>query len=1416
MSPGLSAQEATPVADVRALFASGSMLRDRNGDGINDDVAVRIVVPANAGEAEFVAAANLAARLGYETSALDLGLLLRDDGARTFDMPVLFVGGSETAGGPGATRGVGAGGLAPGQGVLLPIPRAGRFGGGGARILGYDATGLLAVAAYAAGRHPTLWDMEGPTVADAAARFGRFLAASGAGDAIVSIDGIVVDARRPGVTRLAVNIRAPDATTFAAAVRALESRDSAAARGDTTGVARADTFAAARVDTTAGARGATQDSARRAASGELEIRDVHRIDATLVGPDSSRTFRLLPARPWATESGAAFTARESADFTLSDLYSIRGLFRDTNQDLVPDRTEAYLAVAGGAAGAELVDLAARIGLETAGIRLPLAELSGEEDRLETNGFPIVFGADHYQIERLRREDRLHASDFGPGSGFIELMPRAFGGRNGLVIGGSDASGAAAAASYVARRMPYLWEHGKGRYHLADVETAVRRFVQARDAGGQVALAVHTLDRWLARLAGRPVDSLHIVIAAHEAEDGLAEFAADRARARFPDARVTSATHTTGFGVGKPIFTEVVPLPWEVDEVRAALRSDVLPSLDAGSRGRIEVRLSEPPEVRADLTREIRDLLETKGVTRGAFDVVVLSAYKQGYSWIEDVILPELRERPVARIEIAYHTLRDSREVRWQAVESETRWLQELYPIDAVLARELGVADSSIVFVPTLESEPIYRVRAFDAAGNEILSETFTPRYVVRPFFDLFPEYERVRVTTGWLTAVADGDTLLDRRIRTDPEAFWDHLQTETFARIIEYMMDVQEGRPSPGNAPYFDEFRIELELSEPNNRIGVDEEVISSLEALHEDIYFETLTLFDLLGGRYGVDGLQFAGRVLPYILPTGAGKAGRAHITFTGKERAVPELTLTYRERGGEPVRQSYALAPLPIDAPKLRGIAVRAPGIDRLLFEVAVRDSVDRWEELRGRSSESAIDRSLPSTELVAGMLAATQALHAAGLYEDALAFDRAAALRFRLVVDDTTSTHARQVDVPRTRHPLSTERPVLLAPGFRPDDRRLVQWDTPIPPAESDSVMAKLNTFPGVDVYWVGRSFLGKDIFAADFLPAFDAAYVSQAKLNALRPTLLLSGRQHANEVSSTSHILRLGELLATDSAYRALRDRVNIVLHPITNPDGAELAYQMQRTNPDFMLHAGYLGALGVDATSGANSTDPIYPESQVRPKLQATWLPDIYINMHGYPSHEWVQHFAGYSAWVRSRTGTQRSWWAPRGWFIPGYTAFEVPNEKKWETAQFAILDTIAAAITGDPEVDAMNRRLYARYRKYGKQDVENFREYFHNGILVYLGIRPREVSGTGPSSPKITYFSSTTEAPDETARGAWLDLVARAGLAHGAALARYLASGVNEVKRESAEFENFVTRSVFRVKPVVPKTAETANGARRP
>ncbi|MGD8278346.1 MAG: M14 family metallopeptidase, partial [Gemmatimonadota bacterium] len=1344
----------TTTRDARDVFVRGWLLQDRNADDVVDFVDARILLPRTPSAAEAIAAANIAARLGYETSGVDLDLAAAADGAAAWPMPVLVVRDLGRAGT--------ASPLAPGEGALVRIPVDANHAAGGLRVEGADATGLLATAAFLSSRYPKVWSLDGASFGDVADRLTRFLARNGAPGARVLVERIVVSAARPGVARVQVDVQLADTVALRRAADALgaERTDTAAAAGAAGAPARATRT------------GAAQDSARPVRRSDLDIQDLDRIDVRLIAEDVERVVRLLPRRPWTARVGTAWTGRDIADFSLSDLYTIRGLYRDTNRDRIPDRTEAWLAVGSGAASGALVDLAMRIGLETAGMRLPFAAPATEDDHPESAGFPIVHGLDTYAERRLNEEGKLHAATPEAGTGFIEFVRRGFSGRNGIVIGGADARGLEAVTEYVAGRMPWLWEPGKGNWELADVETEVRRFFQAREAPGQVALAIHKLDTWLDRLEEKDIDSLAVEIATRESPDGLRAFALARLRSAFPSARAAATTFATGFGVDREVFTQDFALPWEVDTVRAALRARALPRITGASQGRIEVRVSEPPEVRARLADEIRAELAARGVADGAFDVHVLSAYKQGYSWLYDVVLPQLRGKRIGRIEITYHNLKDSKEVRWQSVASDTRWLQEIYPIDAVFAKELGIPDSTITFTPTFQAEPTYRIRVLDRSDREILTDTFDPKYVIRPYFDLFPEYDNVRVTTGWVRVDVDGETVLDRRVRTDPEAFWDRFQTETYGRIIDYVMDVQDGRVSPANAPYFDALRVDLSMSEPDYRIGIDEEVISSLEAMHEDIYFETLTLFDLIGNRYGVGPLNFAGRVLPWIEPGNAGRPGHARITFTGKQRGVPELVLTWRERGKEPVRDRYPLSALPASDPKLRALRVRAgeDGVSSLLFEVAARDSVDRYEAMRERGTEQQIDRTLLPVPMLTGMVRALAALHADGVLLDAMSFDRIARLDFRFIVQDTASRFSARASLARSRAPRSTRNPVLLAQGWKWDGGRMVQWDTPIPPAESDSILARLATFPGVDVYYLTTSFLGHGTFAADILPPQDAKYISQAKLNALKPTVVFSGRQHANEVSSTSHILRLGERLVTDTTYAKLLRRVNVVLHPITNPDGAELAYAMQRINPDFMLHAGYLGALGVDATSGSTSADPIYPESKARPELQETWLPDVFMNMHGYPSHEWVQYFAGYSAWVRGRSGTQRSWWAPRGWFVPGFSWLDDNAHPEFEKAQFALLDSIAASITSDSAVAAMNRRLYARYAKYGRQDIENFREDFVNGILVYRSLRGRGASGGGPgsaagsaSSPRIGWFSITTEAPDETARGDWLELVAWAG-----------------------------------------------------
>src|SRR5260370_14763131 len=153
------------------------------------------------------------------------------------------------------------------------------------------------------------------------------------------------------------------------------------------------------------------------------------------------------------------------------------------------------------------------------------------------------------------------------------------------------------------------------------------------------------------------------------------------------------------------------------------------------------------------------------------------------------------------------------------------------------------------------------------------------------------------------------------------------------------------------------------------------------------------------------------------------------------------------------------------------------------------------------------------------------------------------------------------------------------------------QLTQWEEPISPDENAAILAKLATFPGVSVYWMGRSYLGENLWAADVMLPSPAQLRSWTKETTLKASIVYSGRHHATEVSSTSHILKLGEQLVTDPETRAMLKQVNVCLHPIDNSDGAELSMDLARITPDNVLHPGYHGSLGADVVAGQTETDP---------------------------------------------------------------------------------------------------------------------------------------------------------------------------------------------------------------------------------
>src|ERR1700687_5918372 len=69
-------QQAMTETYIENIFQMGLMVQDTNGDQIADAICGHIIVPKSPSAAENTAAANLAARMGYETSALTLPIVV--------------------------------------------------------------------------------------------------------------------------------------------------------------------------------------------------------------------------------------------------------------------------------------------------------------------------------------------------------------------------------------------------------------------------------------------------------------------------------------------------------------------------------------------------------------------------------------------------------------------------------------------------------------------------------------------------------------------------------------------------------------------------------------------------------------------------------------------------------------------------------------------------------------------------------------------------------------------------------------------------------------------------------------------------------------------------------------------------------------------------------------------------------------------------------------------------------------------------------------------------------------------------------------------------------------------------------------------------------------------------------------------
>src|SRR5258708_11648524 len=132
------------------------------------------------------------------------------------------------------------------------------------------------------------------------------------------------------------------------------------------------------------------------------------------------------------------------------------------------------------------------------------------------------------------------------------------------------------------------------------------------------------------------------------------------------------------------------------------------------------------------------------------------------------------------------------------------------------------------------------------------------------------------------------------------------------------------------------------------------------MEALEEDIYFNTDPFFGEMGRFPRGAPVAYPGGVIPVMHPKADGKPGRAKISVTGFDAARPSVVVEYAERNGRSGVARLDVPKIAVDRPQTLAATVRAGrnGIDRLDLRLKVDTEKDERDALIRRTDEFRVD--------------------------------------------------------------------------------------------------------------------------------------------------------------------------------------------------------------------------------------------------------------------------------------------------------------------------------------------------------------------------------------------------------------------------------------------------------------------------
>lgn len=588
---------------------------------------------------------------------------------------------------------------------------------------------------------------------------------------------------------------------------------------------------------------------------------------------------------------------------------------------------------------------------------------------------------------------------------------------------------------------------------------------------------------------------------------------------------------------------------EIDLIHKVLRDSIL--LDGDE---IEVFISEPISIRNQLKQDIQ--MSYPQLNK----VKIYSAFKTGFQWVREEILPIITE-DVKKVKI--YAKKENNEA---GLELPIRWIQEMYPIDVYLEKHTHLQADDITFNLEDNLEDTFKVFGIKEDGTTVELGSLNIPVVKIPYVE---ESKFAYPNTGAVRIYRTDNRIETHLIPTDRERFYLYYMNEFLPRITEQLKDITDGQGV--NRPLFDRIVLDVWMSEQEEKLFINEERISSMEALYEDLYFNTLDYFSEWGKRKKGISFDAPGGIYPFM-----------HVSEGRKPKS---------------------------------------------------RIQVFEWTD-------------------------------------------------YTPTIKKTTEIHFNNtcseiIAVVETSDNILT----CVVETFKAN----VNWP-------SSELRDFIEETKELSIAYPDHSYYGYNIPIIEcFLPSmetFDAAL----KLTLFKKTIVIEAGHHANEISSTPAVLRLVKDLSSNIGY--LKE-MNIIVIPLANVDGNYLLSKMIIDHPEWKHHAARYNAVGLEFAY-VKYQQSVFGEANILPQIMRKWAPDIVVDNHGIPSHEWVQPFAGYNSPPRF----------PVSYFLPSAKIYGIGrisqevNEKLLAENLETIVQSINKKFEGTSIAEA-NAYWKSRFIKYG-------------------------------------------------------------------------------------------------------------------